>query len=44
MRPLWLRKGAGPLQRQPYTPDLLQVFEDEDIPFTWQEYAQEEAA
>ena len=44
VRPLWLRKGSGPLVRQQYTPDLLQVFEDQEIPFSWQDCADEEAA
>jgi hypothetical protein len=43
-RPLWLREGSGPLVRQPYTPDLLRVFEEEDIPYRWQDYADEEEA
>jgi len=43
-RPLWLRKGAGPLVRQPYAPNLLEAFEDQDIQFRWQDYADEEAA
>jgi pilus assembly protein CpaF len=43
-RPLWLRKGNGPLRRQPYPPKLLEEFEDQDIGFRWQEHADEEAA
>ena len=43
-RPLWLRKGAGPLLRQPYRPNLFEDFEDQDIGFRWQDYADEEAA
>ena len=43
-RPLWLREGTGPLVRQPYPPELLRVFEEEDIPYCWQDYADEEAA
>ena len=44
VRPLWLRKGSGPLVRQPYPPDLLAVFEDEDIPYSWQDDVDEEEA
>jgi pilus assembly protein CpaF len=39
VRPLWLRKGSGPLVRQPYAPRLLELFEDEEIPYSWQDDA-----
>jgi len=44
VRPLWLRKGGGPLLRQPYSPGLLETFEDLEIGYRWQDYADEEAA
>jgi hypothetical protein len=44
VRPLWLRKGSGPLVRQPYPPRLLEQFEDEEIDYRWQDDADEEAA
>jgi pilus assembly protein CpaF len=44
VRPLWLRKGSGPLVRQPYPPRLLELFEDEEIPYSWQDEADEEEA
>jgi pilus assembly protein CpaF len=43
-RPLWLRKGSGPLVRQPYPPDLLEAFEDQEISYSWQDYSDEEVA
>jgi pilus assembly protein CpaF len=43
-RPLWLRRGNGPLLRQSYPPNLLEAFADQEIGFSWQDYADEEAA
>ena len=43
-RPLWVRKGGGPLVRQSYPPDLLEAFEDQEISYSWQDYSDEEAA
>jgi pilus assembly protein CpaF len=41
VRPLWLRKGGGPLVRQAYPPRLLEMFEDEEIGYSWQDCADE---
>jgi pilus assembly protein CpaF len=43
-RPLWLRRGNGPLLRQSYPPNLLEAFAGQEIGFHWQDYADEEAA
>jgi pilus assembly protein CpaF len=42
VRPLWLRKGSGPLVRQPYATRLLEQFEYEEIPYSWQDDADDE--
>jgi hypothetical protein len=41
---LWLRKSSGQLIRQPYPPNLLASFEDQDIDYRWQDHAAEEEA
>jgi pilus assembly protein CpaF len=35
IRPLWTRKGAGPLVRQPYPPRLLETFEELALDYRW---------